>query len=870
MRHLLILLLLSLPLHSLAQILTGNVVDQDGRGIANASLYVTQLRQGFVADADGCFCAALVAGDYDCEVSSLGYQKQTVPISIDSDTTTVRIVLQEQSYLLGEVTVNASGEDPAMDIMRNVVARAAVLSAQPDTFLAETYVKGRGKFKKIPKLLGKAVAEDQMTREMMSNPFILEKVSRISYKAPDRTKEEVEAFKSTFPEAFEGDEIHVALTDYYANSLFGCVSPVRGNVFSYYTYHLVGSYEEGGRVVHHISLVPKKNMEGLLSGTLCIVDSLWCLSAVELHTSLPVGSLDVSASFSEAAKGTYLVSSQSVSCEMGMMGFVIEASYLLSVNYIHVGTNGNPGKAVSSTATPKDKPGRKAAKLQAEVAALQSDGKLDNRKAMRIAQLTEKLMEIDARSSGNLLRHELPSTLERHESRVDSLAKRRDESYWADKRMTSLEADEEASYAIAEKWRSRMDNIASSNQEDDWGERAMAFVFDGITWENKEKTRWVATKGLTEILPAYNLVDGFWAGLSAKGGMKIGKKLILTAHAKAYYLTERKACAWAAGFAIDYAPLLRGRLQLEGGQTSADFNGENPESNFAIALASALFARNDVKFYERSYGSIIHRIELVNGLVVTTGAEVERRKVLNNGQNHSWFKQTAQPNVPDNPLYSAMPRHMALLFTVSASYTPVHWFVRRDGWKRHTGSDWPTFTMTYRKALPLDNLSPDYHRIALAIDHEARIAHFHRLNWSMEAGTYLDAKRMFFSDMKHFDATTFPVTGRAMDASYALAGNYEWTTDTRWLQAAAAWHTPRLVFNWLPFMRKAMLDEALHVRGLVVKGSKPYWETGYSLGFGTKARAGVFVSFLGKRWRDVGFSLSVPIIGKWTSLGNRL
>ena len=109
-----------------------------------------------------------------------------------------------------------------------------------------------------------------------------------------------------------------------------------------------------------------------------------------------------------------------------------------------------------------------------------------------------------------------------------------------------------------------------------------------------------------------------------------------------------------------------------------------------------------------------------------------------------------------------------------------------------------------------------------------------------------------------------------MHASYALADNYERTTHTRWLNSYAASHAPRMVFNWLPFMRKAMLDEALHIRGLAVKGSKPYWETGYSLGFGTKARAGVFVSFLGKRWRDVGFSLSVPIIGKWTSLGNRL
>lgn len=866
MRCLLILLLLSVPLHLLSQVLTGSITDERGKGIANASLYVTQLRQGFVADADGVFNAALPAGDYDCEVSSLGYQKQTVPISIHSDTTTVRIVLQEQSYLLGEVVVNASGEDPAMSIMRNVVAQAAMWAAQPDTFLAETYVKGRGKFKKIPKLFRKAADEDPMARDLIDNLFILEKVSRTSYKAPGKVRKEVEAFKSTFPEAFEGDEINVALTDFYAATLLGCVSPVRGNVFAHYSYHLIGSYEEGGRLVHRIAFSPKKDMTGLLNGTLCIVDSLWCLSAAELHTRLAVGRMDVRASFNEAAKGTYLLSSQSISCEMGMMGFVIEASYSLSVNYLHVETKGSPGSAARQSTTTSSRLERKTAKLQAQIAELQSDESLDNRKALRLSHLTGKLVEIDARASGNLLRHELPSLSGRHESRVDSLAKRRDESYWSDKRMASLDAEEEASYAIARKWRSRMDSIASDKQESGLGDRAMAFVSDGITWRNKQKDRWLTTGGLKRILPAYNLVDGFWVGLAADGGVEISKKLILTAHAKAYYLTERKACAWSAGFAIDYAPLLRGRLQAEVGCTSSDFNGENPESNFAIAFASSLFARNDVKFYKRSFASISHRIEPVNGLVVTAGMSAERREVLHNGRHRGWFKQTAQPNMPDNPLYTAMPGHRALLFTVSASYTPAHWFVRQDGWKRHTGSDWPTFTAAYRKALPLDELSPDYHRVSLAIAQEARIAYFHRLNWSLEAGTYLNAKRMYFSDMKHFDATTFPVTGRAMDDSFALAGNYEWTTDTRWAQAAASWHAPRMLLNWLPFMQRTMLDEALHLRGLAVKGSKPYWEAGYSLGFGTKLRAGVFVSFLGKRWRDVGFSLSVPLAGDLANL----
>ena len=198
---------LAVWLPSLSQTLRGRVVDDMGNAVANASLYIGRLRQGFVADGDGRFAAVVPCGGYECRVSSLGYGTVTVPVTVDADTVTLDIVLHRMAYALTEVQVTGGGEDPALGIMRHVVARAPYNAVLPDTFVVETFVKGRGKFKRVPKLISLAASSDTMTRRLINSLFVMERVSRIEYKSPGHISEHVLAFTSTFPDALKGYQV---------------------------------------------------------------------------------------------------------------------------------------------------------------------------------------------------------------------------------------------------------------------------------------------------------------------------------------------------------------------------------------------------------------------------------------------------------------------------------------------------------------------------------------------------------------------------------------------------------------------------------------------------------------------------------------
>ena len=67
-----------------AQTFKGRVVDLAGNPIPYAALYLKELKTGFTTDDNGCFQTSLPAGQYTCEVSSLGFAGQTFSFSISA------------------------------------------------------------------------------------------------------------------------------------------------------------------------------------------------------------------------------------------------------------------------------------------------------------------------------------------------------------------------------------------------------------------------------------------------------------------------------------------------------------------------------------------------------------------------------------------------------------------------------------------------------------------------------------------------------------------------------------------------------------------------------------------------------------------
>ena len=136
-----------------AQTFKGRVVDLAGNPIPYAALYLKELKTGFTTDDNGCFQTSFPAGQYTCEVSSLGFDGQTFSFSISAGDVEKNIVLSEQIYSLREVNVVKGVEDPAYSVMRKAIANAPYYRTQVKGFRAGTYLKGTGKMKTIPAIL---------------------------------------------------------------------------------------------------------------------------------------------------------------------------------------------------------------------------------------------------------------------------------------------------------------------------------------------------------------------------------------------------------------------------------------------------------------------------------------------------------------------------------------------------------------------------------------------------------------------------------------------------------------------------------------------------------------------------------------------
>lgn len=868
---LLLLAFLLLPLMAVSQTFKGRVADAKGNPVPYASIYLKELKSGFATDDNGCFQTTVKAGNYTCEVSSIGFTGQILQLRIPASGLTRNIVLAERIYELREVSVTKGSEDPAYAVMRRVIANAPYFRRQVKSYTAGTYLKGTGKMKEIPAILKLSKEVRKESKEVLGKLFVMEDQREVQFVAPTTWKSRVKAYSSSFPEDVRID-LNLTTINLYTPELFGKVSPLSSGAFSYYRFQLDGCYVEGEHVVNKIKVLPKKNNPKLLSGYLYIIEDVWCVSAADLtfNGSGLQGAIKVTCK--EIQPSVFLPTSISMEARFDRLGLKAEATYLSAIHYTKLEVNAPlPGLAVAQEAVvakriiPKSK---QQQKLAQQIEKLSSKSDLTIREAYQLSKLVSRsVTEADTLRS----KHRFERTSPGRDSSVerDSLSEQKDSLYWATVRSVPLRPEELDSYLRKERQSLPKDSLRKMNNAPGNG-GSIAVKSDGSlfstlllgnTFQPKSKKTWMQLYGLGSYVPEYNFVDGLWVGAKFTAGVKLSDATSLYFIPSAYYTTARKSVVGSGELVLDYAPRLRGKLQLSGGVLSADYNGESGESRLINGIASLWFARNDVKLYDKRFLSINNHIELTNGLSLFSGLAWQRRSMLNNSVSRSMFGAAAQTNVPRSDAFIPMPLNELFKLSFALEYTPARYYRMVQGKKVYEESRYPTFMLGYDRAFPLSGamLSPSYHRAEFTARQRLEFGMFNTLSWSVNAGAYWNARQLQFPDYKHFSATRLPVTERAFDDGFFLLNNYAYSTSTRWAQAGLTWHTPYLLLKQLPFLRRSQFDEALHLRSLVVYGQHPYTEAGYSIGFSNWIRVGVFAGFENLKYRSVGVAVSIPL-----------
>lgn len=842
------------------QILEGRIMDEEGRAVEGATVYVRETAQGCVADENGEFRIALPQQVYTCEISALGYEKQTLQIKTGKGSVPVTIVLKPMTYMLQEVKVKAGGEDPAYYIMRNAIGKAPYHRQQVKRYLSEVYTKGTMRLDKVPKwlLLSKEVKKE--VTPYLGKVFLLESVMDIAFEAPDRYERNILAFSSTIPEDMDPKEaLGIITASIYDPEVMGLVSPLAPGAFSYYRFRFAECYLEGGKTINKIRVEPRKKNSRLVDGWMYIAENDWSVVNFDFSVQMTGTTVKTKGVFHEVKPSVFLPTSYDINVDVKLFGVRAGGKYYTSIRYkeVEADTTGTPvvrpaqAKTEGQGVQPKSP---KREKTEKQLETLYAKEELTTRDAYRMARLSRQLMKAERPDTVPPL--EIREETVGEKVTVDSMAVRRDSLYWLKMRTIPLKTEETLSYRLKDSLREtvrRTGGDSSAVRSSSPGVSG-SLVLGGSFRMGKRVS--LQVDGLLRVVPEYNFVDGFWIG--QRFGLEVrsarGQGLKFTP--SVYYATARKTVLWNLNTCYTYAPLRQGMLEAEFGETSADYKGNAGTLRFENALTSLVYGNNFMKFYGKRYVQLRNRIDVANGLVVTVGGHYEKRKVLENHISYNFYKKDPKPNTLLAEGGTDMPDHTSLGFMVQGSYTPRFYYRIRNGRKEYLHSCWPTFTVRYEKGIPTDTpYSSKYERLDIGLWQKIELGIFDKVSYRVLAGKFLSAREVYFPDYKQFSTTGWILSDDVFAGGFLIADYYELSTDDRWFQGTFNYASSYLLLKRLPFLQRFLFDEALHVRYLWTPVLKNYTECGYSLGLGDEIRAGVFLGFDRDGYRGIGFRI---------------
>lgn len=833
-----------------AQQLKGFIVNKKGEPIPNSTVYIREIAKGIAADNLGEFQTALAPGSYTCEFRSLGYESTWKNITMGKENQTIRVELRETSYMLKEVVVYATknNEDPAYRIMRKAIAHAPYYRYQIKEYTSEAYIKGSLTIDKIPRLLKRAMKVNDFDfdiNSLIGKPLVMESKSNIRFTSPETYQQDVIALKSSIPEEFNVDKgLSIMTSTIYNERLNGMISPLSPGAFRFYGFKLENVDYQPDHIINKIKVMPKKKNPDLFSGYIYILEDTWNVYIADLVASELGTTLHYRINYHQVQPSVYLPTTYDMSISINTMGVKGSGKYYASMKYNSVQVDD------------------KQQKISDELDKLAQKEDLSTKEAYKMSKLMSQMVEPEEvkkqRESLEI------KDIERVEMKVDTLAWKKDSTFWISVRELPLREDELRSYQTKDSL-SGNDSMAETDRDrngvvlsiDENPKTVFGKITRGGVWKIKPELS-LRYGGLLGGLKEYNFTDGFWLGQTLSLNWNINKNRNLSVSPSLYYATARKELLWHVSTSLNYAPMSLGRFYLSAGHISRDINGENGESRLMNTLATVALGQNFIRFYDSRYVKGVHSIDIANGLHFYTGMEIDKRSALYNRTSFNFIDKDVPENIPsDAALY---PDHTAAKISLGLSYTPRYRYRVREGKKWYASSKYPTFSVAYKKGVDLfaDNPAPLYDRISGAVSQNIKVFPFEEIDYLFSGGTFLSSDRLYMNDLKYFRNNQMLFTASDFNRSFNLLEPYtasgEW-----WVEGHLNYQSMYLFLKNLPFLQRFAFDEAIHLHGLSTENRKLYLEGGYSIGFLGLGRIGIFTGFTDKKFDRFGVRVSYPL-----------
>ncbi|MDO9615473.1 MAG: DUF5686 family protein, partial [Bacteroidota bacterium] len=311
-----------------SQGIRGRITNEQNEAVPFANIYIPQLSTGTTSNIDGNYELKLPEGKWEILFQYLGYQTQTMALTIGKTFQEINIRLITQDYRIPEIKVLASGEDPAYYIMRRAIALAPYYQKQVSKYSCKVYLKGSGVFEKIPFVLKKQMKKGNMK---VNEPFVMETLSQIDFELPDKVNQKVLAMRSSGKQN-NTSPMGMITNNLYDAGKYGIVSPVGKSALKVYNFKLEGVFEDQGRTINKIKVNPKIKGNDVFSGYIFIADGFWNIHSADLNMHVTMTDVKVHQMYAEVNKNTWMPVSLDFDMDFSGLGLKIKYKYVASIS----------------------------------------------------------------------------------------------------------------------------------------------------------------------------------------------------------------------------------------------------------------------------------------------------------------------------------------------------------------------------------------------------------------------------------------------------------------------------------------------------------------------------------------------------------
>jgi len=804
---------------SSAAILKGKVTDSSGLSLIYATIYDDVIHQGVVTNALGYYEMKLQPGKYHMQCGMLGYKTTSFSFSITSDTTTIvhDFRLYEQTLEMHEVTFKANAEDPAINIIRQTIARRQYHLNQIRSFQTSLYLKTVLRSKHLPK---KFMGEDVKTPDLDIDSngrgvLYLSEETADYYSNNGRQQTIIHSVRESGDASGTGMAQLPPILSFYENSFnfFSSrvlISPISENAFHYYKFKYMGDFRENGKTIDKIKVTQRREFEPCFNGYLYIAEGDWALHSLDLLVTKEAGlnifdSIRINQRYVPLKEDEWVINSQQIYVAASILGFVVDGT----------------------------------------LAALYNDQKINS--PMSDSVFNKKVTSI-----------------------YDKDAIKQDTAYWRSRRPILLDKDEIRNFLIQDSLnrivisKAYTDSIRRKKNRIKPGD----FLLSAKTFNTRENRSNITVRSLV-FATNYNIVEGLNFAPRIKWRHKLDTgKYLNGSTALRYGFSNKHFNNIYRFYYTENDKTWHGRssmLGLEAGKYVFQYDADNPVFQMLNSLDALFLHENDLKIYERWDANVFAERKYGNGFSWFARVGWQRRIPLNITTQYSFTNNSDgsfSTNLPPN-LASITPweQNDAFLTHLELKYKPGFTYIEYPNYKQSISSKKPEFSLTYDKGVRgVFNSKSDFDKVRLGVRQALQLKLLGTLSYNIATGGFLDAGYVSIPDL------IFPYGNRGIGfaspylESFQFMQYYDFDTKRNlYGEAHIEYKMKGLGTNKLPLFRKSMTYLIFGGNAFYVNNSFYYSEAFAGLdNLGWKAFRLFRIDFV-QSWSSMGHTNGIRI-----------